>query len=52
MILTRKKGRKKYIGIGKEAQRLGVSPTHLWLVLEGRRISERLSARVRIRFEK
>lgn len=38
-------GRVKFPGIGRSAERLGVSRVHLYLVLSGRRPSRRLLAR-------
>ena len=42
-------GKTTYLGIGKEAKRLGVSRTHLWLVLTGQRESKRIKRNVRIK---
>jgi hypothetical protein len=45
---ARRKGRKggiAYPTIGRDAERLGVSRPHLWMVLEGRRASESLMRR-------
>ena len=43
--------RKRFIGICAEASRLGVSVEHLWMVLTGRRVSQRIMREVRIRQE-
>ena len=40
--------RKRFYGIGRAAKILGVNPSHLWLVLTGKRQSSRLLARIRI----
>lgn len=40
---------KRYLGILAEAERLGVSREHLWLVLSGKRESKSLIRRVRIK---
>ena len=39
----------RFLGIKKEARRLGVSHNHLWCVLMGRRVSKRIMDRVRIK---
>jgi hypothetical protein len=48
-IEKRSTGRKRYFGIAKEAERLGVSQVHLWSVLTGRRTSARLMKQLRIK---
>jgi len=35
----------RFKGITKDAEKLGVSPVHLWLCLTGRRVSKRLMRR-------
>jgi hypothetical protein len=41
-------GKTTYLGITAEAERLGVSRTHLWLVLTGQRESKQLKKRIKI----
>lgn len=46
---TTHKGKTTYLGIGDEAERLGVSRTHLWMVLKGQRQSKSLSKKIRVK---
>lgn len=47
--VTTEDGKVRFIGIKKEAARLGVTHNHLWCVLMGRRVSKRLMDQVRIK---